>query len=336
MTLPTELISLLADGEFHSGEDLGNSLGVSRAAIWKQISRLQALGLDLDIVKGRGYQLLGGLELLDVELIRRVMTERAIDLTPSLNLCWQLASTNDEALQKIADGHIPSGYVCLAEQQTSGRGRRGREWVSPFGSNIYLSLVWNFEGGVAAIEGLSLAIGIAVVRALSDLGFDGVRLKWPNDVLWDGRKLAGILIDIVGDASGLCSVVIGLGINVRIPEALGQAIQQPWVDLNSMAKFMSGKGNPKGVSRNALVGVLLNHLTDILQNYHLEGFALYRQEWEDNGAYLGCPVSLLAADKNINGIMQGLTNQGGLRLLVDGNEDIYLGGELSLRPLPCP
>ena len=211
-----KLLSLLADGEFHSGDDLGVALGVTRAAVWKQIQRLQEdRGLDIFSVKGKGYRLASPIDLLDSSKIKGNLSASAKLLVSDVQVFGSVTSTNDIAM-KHAEAQGRPGYVCVAEQQTAGRGRRGRPWVSPYGTNIYLSLVWDFFDGAAALEGLSLAVGVVVANALKAKGLAGVELKWPNDVLVEGAKLGGILLEMTGDPSGHCQVVLGVGINTSV------------------------------------------------------------------------------------------------------------------------
>ncbi|TQV67294.1 bifunctional biotin--[acetyl-CoA-carboxylase] ligase/biotin operon repressor BirA [Exilibacterium tricleocarpae] len=325
------LLKLLADGRFHSGEELGEVLGVSRTAVWKHLRKLEPLGLVLTSVKGRGYCLEGGLELLDADAIDAALNPAARALAVELDIQSVIDSTNTRALARAAAGNA-RGYICLAEQQTAGKGRRGRAWVSPFGRNIYLSVVWGFDGGAAVLEGLSLAVSVAVTRALRDLAatagdagtrLDDIRLKWPNDVLWRGRKLAGILLEMTGDVSSFCQVVSGIGINVTMPAVAGAAIDQAWVDMETIV----GR-----CSRNQLVAQLLNHLLPLLDDFQARGFACLREEWESLDAYRNCQVELRTATESVLGAACGVTETGGLRILVDGREQVFSGGEISLRP----
>jgi BirA family biotin operon repressor/biotin-[acetyl-CoA-carboxylase] ligase len=230
----TDVLPLLADGEFHSGQQLADVLGISRTAVWKQLKKLEELGLEVEASKASGYRLPGGIELLDAQKIQSGLGTSASPVLTRLWLDSAVDSTNAEAMRQLQQGPC-AGLVCLAEQQTAGRGRRGRSWVSPFASNLYLSVVWEFEGGAASLEGLSLAVGVAVAQGLENCGAGGIELKWPNDLLHQGRKLGGILIEMVGDAAGSCQVVIGIGINVRMPRQAGEAIDQAWTDLSQIA-----------------------------------------------------------------------------------------------------
>jgi len=316
------ILNLLADGEFHSGAELGEVLGVSRTAVWKHLQKLEPLGLPLTSVKGKGYCIEGGLELLEANRITDAMNSAARGLIGELDIQSVTDSTNEQALAKGR-----SGYICLAEQQTAGKGRRGRQWVSPFGKNIYLSATWGFEGGVAALEGLSLAVGVAIVTALERCGLGGVQLKWPNDVLWQQRKLAGILLEMSGDVDGYCQVVVGIGLNVSMPAQAGGAIDQAWVDVESIAR----EQGHAPVSRNQLVSMMLSELLPMLQNFQQQGFAAYRERWESLDAYRDRPVVLSTASNRVSGLALGVSETGALRVSVEGREQLFNGGEVSLR-----
>ncbi len=322
----TAVLNLLADGGFHSGEALGDALGVSRTAIWKHLQKLDELGLNLISVKGKGYCLDGGLELLDEDKILASVSGEVKAHIDALDINSVIDSTNIKALARAAENGA-SGYVCLAEQQTAGRGRRGREWVSPFGKNIYLSTLWGFDGGAAALEGLSLAVGVAIVKALKKKGLSDLQLKWPNDVLWQGRKLAGVLLEMTGDVTGRCQVVVGIGLNVSMPAAAGLAIDQAWVDVDSIAEELS----IPPLSRNHLVGLLLDELIPMLNGFQYGGFAALRADWEALDAYKDQKVELRMGANSASGVAKGVSDTGALRVQTEGGETLYNGGEISLR-----
>jgi len=317
-----QLIERLADGQFHSGEELGKLIGVSRAAIWKHLQQLEALGVYLIRRKGLGYALDGGLSLLKEAHIAELLTRQSISSLQSFTVLEQTVSTNQVILDAIRNGRS-HGHVCLAEQQTGGRGRRGRTWVSPYAANIYLSLGWRFTQGVTALEGLSLAVGVAVCETLENLGYQHLTLKWPNDILMHQKKLAGILIELAGDASGECYVVIGIGLNVRMPDIAAAGIDQPWIDLASISK--------SPIDRNQLAAALINSLIMLLSSYEAVGFAGYKSAWESRNAFLNEKVQLITPSKVTEGKMLGVNDSGGVRLEVEGKEALFLGGEISLR-----
>jgi len=324
--MPTaNLLALLADGEFRSGQTLAEDLGVSRTAVWKQLRKLaDEAGIDIERVRGRGYRIPGGLDLLQAERIRRGLTPPAAALLGTLEVLDSVDSTNAELLRRAGEG-AASGLVCTAERQTAGRGRRGRHWVSPYAGNIYLSLLWHFDEGAAALEGLSLAVGVAVAQALADCGVDGVRLKWPNDVLHDGAKLGGILLEMSGDADGPCQVVVGIGLNVAMPPAAAGAIEQAWTDLTAACA-----GSPP--DRNALLAGLLNALLPLLAGFGSGGFAPWRERWQALDAFAQRSVVLDTGVRRLAGIARGVDARGALCLETATGVQHMHGGEVSLRP----
>lgn len=314
------LLEQLSDGEWHSGEDLGAHLAVSRAAISKKIKHLVDMGIELEAVKGVGYRT-DAFELLDDAAIRSEMTSAQQALLSELHLRDSIPSTNQFLLDTFQQSGDIHGQVCLAERQTSGRGRRGRQWFSPFAKNLYLSLGWNFEGGVAEIEGLSLAVGAVVCQVLESAGFSGASLKWPNDILLEGKKLGGVLIELGGDATSNCVVVVGIGLNVDM-RAADESVDQPWSSL-SQAGFEC--------SRNRLAAALTSGLLDMLAHYPQRGFPFYREDWNRRSAFTGKQVNLMTAQDTTEGTMLGVGDQGQLLIEVSGEERSFIGGELSVR-----
>lgn len=319
----TDLLRLLADGELRSGQELAELMGVSRTAVWKQLQKLEGLGIELETIKGAGYRLPGGLELLDETQVRAALSPEADALLQTLSLSLESDSTNAEAMRHI-DAGAGSGWVFSTEQQSAGRGRRGRDWVSPFGRNLYVSVIWSFDGGAAALEGLSLAVGVAVARALDEVGMSRASLKWPNDILVDGAKLGGILLEMSGDAAGPCSVVVGVGLNVAMPDTVAGHIEQSWTDATRAA------GRP--VSRNALLAALLNHLLPLLSGFAEHGFTGWREPWLALDAFAGEPVVMLMGERRLAGIARGVDDRGALQLETGTGVQSLYGGEISLRP----
>lgn len=311
------LLKLLKDGRFHSGQALGDALGVSRSAVWKQLQHLEAeLGLSIHKVRGRGYQLPAPLTLLDADSIQQ---EAASCDWPVL-VFDSIDSTNAEALRAIQRGEA-APFLVVAERQTAGRGRRGRKWVSPFAENIYYSLVLRVEGGMRQLEGLSLVVGLAVLQALRESGVQNAGLKWPNDLLVGQKKIAGILLELVGDPADVCHVVLGVGINVNMQVA--DEVDQEWTSM----RLESGRQ----FDRNTLVARLGRTLQHYLDRHQVGGFTAIQSEWEQNHLWQGRSVSLTAGANQIDGEVLGIDSQGALRLKVDGAEKVFSGGELSLR-----
>ncbi len=322
-----KILTLLANGEFHSGTALAEALGVSRSAICKQLNGLSVLGLQHSAVSGKGYRLDKPLELLEHSKIVSVLSEQNKPLISALEIHDSLNSTNTYLVEH-SQRNAPSGYVCFAEHQTAGKGRRGRQWVSPYGSNLYLSILWRFQqGGMAATAGLSLAIGVAVIRALQASGFNEVGLKWPNDIYYQGKKLGGILIEVSGEADGPCSAVIGLGLNLFLPEAEAQTITQAWTDLTKI----SGE---KVLRRNALAGAVLNQMLIILNGYETLGLQGCLEEWRRYDCLKGQSATLFIGQQHIQGTVEGVDDNGLLLIKKqEGTVQAYASGEVSFNAM---
>lgn len=321
---PFELLELLADGEVHSGQELAKLLGVSRTAVWKQLAKLPPLGLELLSTPGKGYRLAGGIELLSEEKIIATQVTSCLEQISQFSILKAIDSTNSFLLKQAPTEKIS---ICIAECQTAGRGRRGRTWISPFAKNIYLSFKVTFEGGVNALEGLSLAIGVAIAEALSAKGISGVQLKWPNDVLWCDRKLAGVLIEVVGDPGGVCHLVVGVGLNVLNDNLTATNISQPWISLHEI----SGLEGIQALKRNAIAGALIAGIVPLLSEYEQSGFARYRAKWEGLNVFAGREVDVHIGSTIVRGTMRGINDVGALILSTDKGEQIIHGGEVSLR-----
>ncbi len=324
MKILEQLFAILGDGRFHSGQQLSEQLHVSRSSVWNGIEKLKAMGLDIYAVKGQGYKLAEPVEPLSQERILQAMTPEAKLHLPHLDVLWNLDSTN-RYLMDLARYGAHSGHACLAEIQTAGRGRRGRTWISPFGGNVYLSQLWRFQGGPAAVGGLSLATAVAVARALTKTGAQGIALKWPNDIVCGGKKLAGILLEISGEATGPAAVVCGIGVNVHLNADAARDIDQPWTDL-----YRVMGGIP---SRNRLVGQLLTELIHMYMEFESSGLQSFLPEWQKLDAYFGQTVKLASHDNEIQGIARGVDAQGALKMEVGGTLRTFHSGELSLRPV---
>ena len=317
------ILSLLADGEFHSGTELAEVLGVSRSAICKHLKVLPELGLQHSAVSGKGYRLDRPLELLAHTEIKAILSEQNKVLISALEIHDTIHSTNSYLVER-SQNSAPSGLVCFAEHQTAGKGRRGRQWVSPYGSNIYLSILWRFQqGGIAGTAGLSLAIGVAVIRALKEHDIHDVGLKWPNDIYSQGKKLGGILIEVSGEADGPCAAVIGLGLNLFLPESQGQSITQAWTDL---ARILGV--NP--VIRNKLAGSVLNHLLSITNEFETAGIKAYLDEWRSYDCLKGQQATLFIGQQQIEGVVGGVDDNGLLLIKrPDGVIQAFASGEVS-------
>ena len=313
-TVPLTLISLFSDGEVHSGEQLGEKLGMSRAAINKHVQTLRDWGVDVFTVPGKGYSLPEPIQLLDSSLIYSQLDGGNITVLPVID------STNQYLMDRI--GQLESGDACVAEYQQAGRGRRGRKWFSPFGANLYLSMFWRLEQGPAAAIGLSLVIGIVMAEVLRDLGADKVRVKWPNDLYLLDRKLAGILVELTGKTGDAAQIVIGAGINMSMRRVEENVVNQGWINLQEAGIT---------IDRNTLAARLIRELRAALVLFEHEGLAPYLSRWRMLDNFIDRPVKLIIGDKEIFGVSRGIDAQGALLLEQNGVIKPWMGGEISLR-----
>ncbi|MBY6199614.1 bifunctional biotin--[acetyl-CoA-carboxylase] ligase/biotin operon repressor BirA [Vibrio hangzhouensis] len=303
----------LSQGGFHSGEALGELLGISRAAVSKHIKGIQAWGVDVFRVQGKGYQLAAPMELLSQQLLEQQL-DVPFELIPIID------STNQYLLDK--QDSLASGAVCISEYQSQGRGRRGRQWVSPFGSNLYLSMFWKLEAGMAAAMGLSLVVGVAIVEALERLGIEGVKLKWPNDLYFQDQKLAGILVEMSGQAGGAANLVIGMGMNLNMSEQT-EGIDQPWTSLSAVAN--------QPFSRNELVAEFVRAWQAALNDYEIHGLQGFVERWNRHDNFIDREVRLIMGHREIRGIVRGIDATGAVLLETENGIESFIGGEISLR-----
>ena len=317
LTFP--ILNLLADGQFHSGEALAQRFKVTRATIWNALQHAESLGVEVFSVRGRGYKLPQPLELLDKNSVLNAIGEQRAWF--NVQILNEVASTNTYLMQQKGIAHA----TCVAAHiQTQGRGRRGRAWVSQLGASLTFSLLWRFQCGAAALSGLSLAVGVALIRALNDLGLSNVQLKWPNDVLVAGKKLAGILIELQGDLEGPSAAVIGVGVNFNLPKNVLKSIDQPAIDLMSVSA--------DNINQNELLGIILKHLADVLSSFEARGFVGLRDEWLSYHAYENKPVRMLLPNgTHIHGLVKGVADDGILTVETALGVQRFSAGEISLR-----
>ncbi|AIR60285.1 biotin--[acetyl-CoA-carboxylase] synthetase [Cedecea neteri] len=312
--VPLTLINILADGEFHSGEQLGEQLGMSRAAINKHVQTLRDWGIDVFTVPGKGYSLPEPIQLLDEGFIKSQIENGSVAVLPVID------STNQYLLDRL--NTLQSGDACIAEYQQAGRGRRGRQWFSPFGANLYLSMYWRLEQGPAAAIGLSLVIGIVMAEVLQRLGAEDVRVKWPNDLYLNDRKLAGILVELTGKTGDAAQIVIGAGINLAMRNVATDVINQGWINLQEAGIR---------IDRNTLAVTLIQELRTALQLFEQESLLPFLPRWEKLDNFINRPVKLIIGEREVHGISRGINEQGGLLLEQNGVIKAWVGGEISLR-----
>ncbi|HYM35991.1 MAG TPA: bifunctional biotin--[acetyl-CoA-carboxylase] ligase/biotin operon repressor BirA [Steroidobacteraceae bacterium] len=323
------LLEVLANGERHSGEELARQLRVTRSAVWKLIRNLRDLGIEIEAIAHQGYKLPCAVQLYNEQAIHGAMSQSARAALSGLDVLLTVDSTNRYLLD-TANPPPGSASVCVAEVQTAGRGRRGRSWVAPFGSGLCLSLAWQFEESPPDFSALSLVIGVAIVRALRRLGCHEVQLKWPNDIVHSHRKLAGVLIDMRGEASGPARVVIGIGMNLHMPAEIRLALaEQQAAVITDLHETMRGHAP----ERNTLVGTIIDELIAALHAFSRDGFAAFKAEWQSHDSLRDSPVRVLSANETISGTARGVAPDGALLVDVNGRLHRFMSGDVSLRPV---
>lgn len=316
------IIKALANKSFVSGQVLAEQLGISRAAIAKHIKSLSEMGLDIYRVTGKGYQLAEPLSLLNNKQITDHINNR--EFNAPIEIHHIIDSTNSYLVRKLPN-QLHHGQVCLAEYQSAGRGRRGRQWISPFGSHLYFSMYWYLEQGMAMAMGLNVVCALALSDTIKELYNIDVELKWPNDIYLNGKKLAGILIDLEGQHLEGCHCIIGIGLNVNMPSESADLIDQPWSDLQSQTS--------EHIDRNMLSAKLIDCLWQRLMLNKDNGLKPMIDDWHKLDLYLNKPVKVITGEKQTLGICRGINAQGALMLEVEGQITPVYGGEVSLRGL---
>lgn len=334
------LLRTLADGGWHSGETLAREAGITRAGLSKRLQKLMQWGLEIETQPGRGCRLVHPLELLDADLVRGALPP-GLQARLALRV---LAGTDSTNTRLLAADPADDPQALLAEHQSGGRGRHGRSWHSPFGTNLYLSLAWTFPQWPAALTALPLATGVATAEALAELGLPDLRLKWPNDLWCDAApraprarghgKLGGILIEQRGESGGACRVVIGLGLNVAMRSATTAHIGQPWTTLAEQLGAPAGLPSRGIPSRNGLAGRILGRWLPMLERFPASGFAPFEAGFRALDLLRNRAVTLSLADGELAGIARGVDDSGALLVdAADGRRRI-LSGDVSLRVTP--
>lgn len=317
------LIRALASGDTVSGAELARVLGVSRTAVWNRLRRLAAFGVEVAAVRGRGYRLAAPLELLDRDSILAGLAPEVAARIGAFHLPFAVDSTNAALLRLPVS---PQPRICLAEHQSAGRGRRGRVWQSPLGAQIPLSIGYCFATLPADFAGLGLAVGVMVAQALLRLGVQDIGLKWPNDLLWEGRKLGGVLIELRGEAGGPCDVVVGVGVNVQLPDLPAGLIDQPWTDLGRIL----GTNRPH---RNRVAEALIGALIPGLDRFAEEGLAPFLPHFRERDVLAGRRIRVEQRGDWLEGTARGVSERGALLLEDAAGIRPYWSGEICVRAL---
>ena len=308
-----KVINILNDGDYHDGNSIGDALSMSRSAVWKVIKKLQQYGVQIACVKGKGYQLQETLHLLDVNKIKSSLGRQGL----TIDVFETIQSTSDYLRA------MKSRRVCIAEQQTAGKGRLGRTWHSPFGKNIYLSLLHPFRKDISELAGLSMIVSLAIVKALRQYDMSSeLGVKWPNDILYQQHKLAGILVEIQAESHGACHVIIGIGINVNMQDDHKQ-ISKSWTSLRNILGSY--------IDRNELCAMMINQLQLYLDKFSKMGFSAFMQEWNAVDYLANRAITLKNINEQITGTVAGINHQGHLLLqLADGDVRAIASGDASV------
>ena len=319
-----KIIDVLADGKFHSGEILANQFKVSRVSIWNAISEAEQFGIEIHSVRGKGYKLTHAVELLDESSIKRAIGEQANFF--NIEVMDITTSTNSVMMQRASEG-LPHASCIATNIQTAGKGRRGRKWVSELGENLTFSFLWRFNQGAAMLSGLSLVVGIALIRTFKQLGINQALLKWPNDLLIFHekayKKLAGILIELQGDMDGQSLAVIGIGINLNISKKQIKKIDQPAIDLQTIIQ--------ESMNPNNLIALIIKELAGVLSEFELNGFSSLKKEWVMSHAFHEKVISLTKGDgQNVIGKVIDISAEGSLILQTNKGQQNFSSGEVVL------
>lgn len=311
-----KIVSILSDGEYHDGTTIGEKLQMTRSAVWKTIKKLESYDIKLDSIKGKGYALLEPLVFLDAKKIKKNLSELV-----DINVFESVDSTN-EYLKAFKNSKTIK--VCVAEQQTEGKGRLNRKWFSPFAKNIYLSCLYPFSKDISELSGLSLVMGLAIVNTLKSIGVDeNLFVKWPNDIFYDNKKISGSLIEIQAETHGACHAIIGIGVNVNMLNAEPKSITQEWTSVQKILNTYT--------DRNDLCSRLINNLLDYLQRFEKHGLSTFVSEWRSADSLTDKIISVSNVNETIEGRAVGINDQGHLLLeLKDGKVRAFSSGDTSV------
>jgi len=331
LTFP--ILKRLSNGAFQSGEALAKHFNVSRATIWNAVQDAQTLGIEVFSVRGRGYKLPNSFDWLSVEAILQAIHQENLTQFFTLEVHDTLPSTNSYLMQKLITG-LTQPTCVMTNFQTAGRGRRGRSWQAGLGCSLTFSVFWRFQCGAAALSGLSLAVGVALTRAFNTLGVTQAKIKWPNDIVVKNQnmveKLAGTLIELQGDMEGPTAAVIGVGINLHLPDKLKNTIDQPATDLTRLLT----KNSHARINTNTLLANVLHALGNVLTNFEQQGFANLREEWTSYHAYHQEMVRMLHPNgSETMGKVSNVAEDGVLLVTTEVGVMRFSSGEISLRGL---
>ena len=319
------VLNILSDGKFHSGEAIAKHFKVSRVSIWQAIAEAEKLGVEIFSVRGKGYSLSHPVQFIDEVKVKKAIGEMASWF--NIKVFDVLDSTNNFLMQEAPKGY-PHASCVVANIQTSGKGRRGRQWQSSLGENLTFSFLWRFTKGAAALSGLSLAVGTSLIRSLKKINVNQALLKWPNDILVKDdegyKKLAGILIELQGDMDGQCAAIIGIGINLKLSKNQLAKIDQPAIGINQCID--------NEVDTNEFLGIIIKDLTDVLAKFESNNFEYFKDEWQSYDAFQDQFISISLGDGGIiSGKEHGVNDMGALEVITEDGIKTFSSGEVSIR-----
>jgi BirA family biotin operon repressor/biotin-[acetyl-CoA-carboxylase] ligase len=319
------VLNILSDGKFHSGEAIAKHFKVSRVTIWQAIAEAEKLGVEIFSVRGKGYSLSHPVQFIDEVKVKKAIGEMASWF--NIKVFDVLDSTNNFLMQEAPKGY-PHASCVVANIQTSGKGRRGRQWQSSLGENLTFSFLWRFTKGAAALSGLSLAVGTSLIRSLKKININQALLKWPNDILVKDdegyKKLAGILIELQGDMDGQCAAIIGIGINLKLSKNQLAKIDQPAIGINQCID--------NEVDTNEFLGIIIKDLTDVLAKFESNNFEYFKDEWQSYDAFQDQSISISLGDGGIiSGKEHGVNDMGALEVITEDGIKTFSSGEVSIR-----
>lgn len=311
-------VKLLSDLNYHDGTSLGEALNITRAAVWKIIKKLEAYGIIIESTKGKGYKLNSPLILLDKKVIKKQLNNQHIQF----DILEKVGSSNEHLKKLSRNKKIKA---CITEMQTQGKGRFNREWHSPFAENSYISLCYPLQKDLSELAGLSLVVGLAICQAIEAYHPlpQALSVKWPNDIMYDKKKLGGVLIEVQAEAHGMCHVIIGMGLNINMQKAQKKDISQPWTSLSQI----TGQYH----DRNILSALILDHVINYLAKFSQSDFSAFEKEWQQRDALFNQSLALISNKEKFNGVGAGINAQGQLMLrLNNGMKQTFASGDTSL------
>ena len=296
------------DGGFISGQEIADATGTSRTAVWKHIEELRKDGYEVEAVRKKGYRLVSAPDKMSADSIRLHMI--SVKMGSNIHYYETVASTQKIA-NELANNGAPEGTIVVADEQTAGRGRLARQWVSPKGTGIWMSLILKPDIPIFQAPQLTLLSAVAAVQGIEQATGAKPEIKWPNDLLMNGRKVSGILTEMQAEADGIHSVIIGIGINVNQQQSDFPA------ELQTIATSLAIETGTRQ-SREACMAAILAQFESLYSRYCESGFSEIKHLWEKHAISIGKVVTAVTARERITGTALGITDEGVLLVKDEG------------------